>query len=145
MGIVDHAKKEFETLGWPGDCDMQKMVCDNVLELLEAFAEQGHSGSSAPYVLNLFDQLAKFNPIAPLTGEDSEWTDVSDMSGYVHFQNNRDSEVFKDEKGESYWIHGKIFREPDGCTYTSSNSHVAITFPWTKPKPEIVDVPADSV
>ena len=23
--LIDHAKKEFELLGWPGDCEMQKM------------------------------------------------------------------------------------------------------------------------
>ena len=28
MSLVKHAKREFEVLGWPGDCEMQKMVCD---------------------------------------------------------------------------------------------------------------------
>ena len=137
--LVKHAKKEFEVLGWPGDCDMQKMVCDNIIELLDVFSDQGHSGSSAPYVINLFTGLAKFNPISPLTGEDSEWNEVGDDT----FQNNRDSEVFKNGKdGEAYWIHGKIFRDPDGCTFTSGDSRVPVTFPWTKPEPEIVDVAA---
>jgi hypothetical protein len=139
MSLVEHAKREFEALGWPGDCDMQAMVCDNVIELIEAFSKQGHSGSSAPYVLNIFEQLARFNPIAPLTGEDNEWTDVAKENGEPLYQNNRDSEVFKNNEG-AYWISGKIFRDKDGCTYTSRDSRVSVTFPWKKPKPEIIDV-----
>jgi hypothetical protein len=118
---------------------MQQMVCENVLELLTVFAAQGHSGSSAPYVLGVFETLAKFNPIAPLTGADTEWNDVSEMSGRKTYQNNRDSEVFKDDDG-AYWIRGKIFRDKGGCTFTSRDSRVPVVFPWTKPKPEIVDV-----
>lgn len=135
MSLVEHAKVEFEALGWPGDCEMQTWVCDNVIELLETFARQRHSGSSAPYVLNLFEQLAKFNPIAPLTGNDDEWNKVGDSL----YQNKRDSAVFK-EDGECYWIDGKIFRDKDGCTYTNADSRVLVVFPWTKPEPEIVDV-----
>jgi len=136
MSLVEHAKREFDALGWPGDCEMQQMVCDNVLELLTTFAEQGHSGSSAPYVLGIFEKLAKHDPIAPLTGEDDEWNEV----GENQYQNNRSSDVFKNGKdGDAYWIHGKIFRDKDGCTYTSSDSRVPVVFPWTKPKPEIVD------
>lgn len=136
--LVNHAKKEFEILGWPGDCEMQKMVCDNLLQLLEVFSSQRHSGSSAPYVLSYFNKLGHFNPISPLTGEDSEWQFVSDVNGGI-YQNLRDSEVFK-ENGKAYWIHGRIFKMPNGSTYTSRDSRVPVSFPWTKPEPEIVDV-----
>jgi len=139
MSLIEHAEREFKALGWPGDCEMQSMVCDNVRELLKVFSNQGHSGSSAPYVLGVFNDLAKFNPIGPLTGEDDEWTEVSEESGYPLFQNKRDSEVFKNNEG-AYWISGKIFRDPDGCCYTSRESRVSVEFPWTKPKPEYIDV-----
>jgi hypothetical protein len=137
MSLIEHAKTEFEALGWPGEDEMQEMVCDDVIELLEVFSNQGHSGSSAPYVLNLFKELAMFNPISPLTGEDSEWNEVSEGT----FQNKRDSAVFKNSKGgEAYWIYGKVFRDRDGCCFTNSESRVPVTFPWTKPESEIVDV-----
>ena len=135
--LVEHAKKEFEILGWPGDCEMQKMICDNVIELLTVFSNQGHSGSTAPYALNLFKKLSMFNTIAPLTGDDDEWLDV-DGEGLL--QNRRDGTVFKDKNGEVYWIDGKIFRDRDGCTFTSKDSRVPVEFPWTKPESEIIDV-----
>lgn len=134
--LVKHAKKEFEILGWPGDCEMQKMICDNIIELLEVFSNHGHSGSSAPYALGMFNELAKFNPISPLTGDDSEWVEVGDNL----YQNNRDGEVFKEgESIRAYWINGKIFRDYKGITYTNKESRVFIEFPWTKPEPEIID------
>lgn len=133
--LLKHARQEFAILGWPGDEESQKWVCDNILELLRVFAGQEHSGTSAPYVLQYFDKLAHFEPISPLTGKDDEWNEV----GEGIFQNRRDSEVFK-ENGDAYWIEGKIFRDCDGCTYTSINSRVSVEFPWIKPKPEIVDV-----
>jgi len=135
--LVKHAQREFEALGWPGDCDMQKLICDNIIELLRTFADQGHTGSTAPYVLWHFQKLANFNPITPLTGDDNEWVEVGDGL----FQNNRDGEIFK-KNGSAYWIDGKIFREPGGATFTSFDSRVPVEFPWTKPEPEIVDVDA---
>ena len=134
-----HAESEFKALGWLDDDDnMQKLMCEQVLELLRVFSGHGHSGSSAPYAINLFTQLAKFNPIAPLTGADDEWGE--DFDGKGGQQNKRDSEVFRNADGSAYWISGKIFRDTNGCTYTSGDSRVPVVFPWTKPKPEIVDV-----
>lgn len=137
--LVEHAKREFESKGWPGDDEAQGWVCENILELLEVFSNQGHSGTSAPYVLSLFSELARFNPIGPLTGEANEWIEHADGT----FQNKRCTEVFKQgSDGTPYWIRGRVFRRPDGLTYTNRDSSVEIEFPWVKPKPEIVDVAA---
>ena len=139
MGLITHAEKEM-ALAWPEADEMQDMVKKDVLQLIEVFAKQGHSGFSAPYVLAVFCKLAKYEPLGPLTGADDEWTEAS--KGV--FQNNRCSEVFKNGKdGEAYWINGKIFRDPNGCTYTNKDSNVPVVFPWTKPEPEVVDVPAE--
>ena len=137
--LVEHAKKEFEILGWndlPED-DMQTWVVENLLELLKIFSEQGHSGSSAPYVLNLFNILARFGTIAPLTGKDDEWVEVMDGK----FQNKRCSEVFKDGKnGKAYWAFGRVFKDGK-ITFVGKGSRVGIKkFPWKKPEqPKIID------
>ena len=139
MSLINHAKKEFNALGWPGDCEMQSLMCNNLIEMLTVFSEQGHSGFSANYFLGCFEKLARFQPLGPLTGDEGEWEEV----GEGIYQNNRDSEVFK-ENGEAYWISGKIFRDPDGCTYTNSDSCVPVEFPWTRPEPEIIDRPTSN-
>ena len=143
MNLKEHALNEFKYAKWLKDDgqyvnEMQEEICKNILELLECFAKQGHSGTTAPYCLGIFNTLAKFESIGPLTGEDWEWGEPFDNDGTR--QNKRDSEVFMNKDGEAYWIHGKIFRDKDGCTYTSKDSHVPVKFPWHKPKPEIIDV-----
>jgi len=126
-----------------------RWLAQGTLELLKVFAEQGHSGSSAPYAVALFEKLAMWKPIAPLTGEDDEWNGV----GSNTWQNRRNSSVFKDVEGNAYWIEGRVFWEwvsypdIDNCKpykthFTSRDSRVNITFPWTQPdSPEYVFVP----
>ena len=142
--LIEHAKREFRAAGWCDDsgkfnCEMQEMMCQNVLDLLKVFSEQGHSGSSAPYLINLFEKLAKFDPIVPLTGHDYEWVEV----GEGVFQNNRCGRVFKQAdrfNGQPYDIDGIVFwewfqfeddEEPFKSYFTSSDSFVTIDFPYT--------------
>lgn len=137
--------QEFRAAGWLDENDqyideMQEAICTHVLKLLEVFAEEGHSGSSAPYTVNLFEKLALFKPIAPLTGEDWEWFD----HGYC-MQNKRASNVFKQPdryNGQAYDIDAIIlweWMESEGeitkSYFTSSESFKPITFPYT-PKRE---------
>jgi hypothetical protein len=137
--LIKHAKRELKVIGYDLDSkedDPNTWICENILELLDVFSKQGHSGSSAPYCISLFTKLANFEPVCPLTGNDDEWNEVWDGV----YQNNRCSHVFKNGKdGIAYDIEGKIFRESDGCCYTSSDSRVYVTFPYT-PKREYVDV-----
>lgn len=126
-----------------------KWLAEGTLELLKVFSEQGHSGSSAPYAVALFEKLAMWKPIAPLTGEDDEWREVSEN----HWQNARNSAVFKDKTGQAQWIDGRVFWEwsthpeiddgkPFKSYYTGSGSRVNIEFPWTQPEsPEYVFEP----
>jgi hypothetical protein len=146
--LIKHAQKEFRAAGWTDDNgvfndDMQEAICNHLLELLKVFDDEGHSGSTAPYTINLFSRLAKFEPIAPLTGEDWEWNDTG-----RNFQNKRASHVFKDYDGQAYDINGRVFwewsrgyetGEPYKSYYTCRESHLPITFPYTVPKePEYV-------
>lgn len=146
-----HAWREFRAAGWVDENnkfndEMQEAICTNVLKMLEIFADEGHSGSSAPYAINLFQKIASFKPLTPLTGEDWEWHDVSEHGGRNDgplFQNKRCSHVFKDNSG-AYDIDGIVWYdwhtdEKTGEKYKShfSNymSRVPVTFPYT-PKTE---------
>lgn len=135
-----HAEREFAAAGYtpldqPQENGPDKWIQENVLELLETFSQQGHSGLSAPYCVEMFRKLARLEPLVPLSGEAAEWNEVSDGV----WQNNRCSHVFKEADGRAYDINGRIFRESSGCCYTSRDSRVYVTFPYT-PKREYVDV-----
>jgi hypothetical protein len=126
--LIDHARTELAAAGYkvePGRPVIEKMVVEDVLELLEVFANQGHSGSSAPMIVALFSKLALFEPLAPITGKPEEWVEVSEGL----WQNARCSNVFKDATG-AWDIEGIIFEDEDGSRYTSRDSHVRITFPY---------------
>ena len=137
--------------------EMQKDICNHVLKLLDVFSDEGHSGTTAPYTVGLFEKLAMFKPIVPLTGEDWEWMDCSEYSsdGSGHYQNKRCSTVFKDKDGV-YDIDGKVFWEwakrsldedEEGYPgervyrsyYTSRESRVPVTFPYTVPDKPIYE------
>ena len=150
--IKDHAMTEFRAAGWVDEngeyCDeMQQAICECVLKLLEVFSDEGHSGSTAPYAIDLFKTLASFKPIVPLTGEDWEWNDVSGFGGDMRYQNKRCSHVFKDDDGRAYNSEGVVYWEyymdEDGkkCrrhfTWTSKDSRVYIEFPYT-PKTDFI-------
>lgn len=137
--LLAHARRELGTIYDLNDKEdgPNKWVVENILELLAVFSRQGHSGSSAPYVVSMFKSLAMFDPIGPLTGADSEWNEV----GPGRWQNNRSSRVFKDADGRAYDVEGRVFRDSVGC-YTSKDSRVYIEFPYT-PKTEYVDVVAE--
>lgn len=140
--LYQHALRELEAAGYKADDTEDgpnKWMREAVLELLTVFAKQGHSGSSAPYCISIFKTLAMFEPLTPLQGTDDEWFEFIDGE----FQNKRCSHVFKKGKdGVAYDIDGKIFREPNGCTYTSFKSRTPLTFPYT-PKSVYVDVDMD--
>ncbi len=139
--LREFAIKELELLGYsmkPGQPDgPNKWVVENILELIDAFAAQGHSGSSAPYVLGLFAKLADFKPVSTLTGNDDEWMECGDGI----FQNRRCFHVFK-ENGVAYDSEGIVFydvMEDGGKSYfTSRDSRVPVAFPYT-PKTEYME------
>lgn len=142
-----HALAEFRAAGWTDadgkfEDEMQEDICKHVLELLKVFSDEGHSGTTAPYTVNMFKKLAMFEPLVPLTGEDWEWHEPSPGV----FQNIRCSRVFKQAdrfNGQAYDIEGRVFREPTGACYTGAESRVPVTFPYT-PKTEYVNVPGDN-
>lgn len=149
---VLHARREFRAAGWTNEDgsfkdDMQGAICAHVLALLNVFADEGHSGTSAPYAIDLFAKLAKFEPVVPLTGADWEWMEV----GNDTFQNIRCSHVFKDADrfdGQPYdtqavvffdWSERKLESDEEGYPgthrfkshYTNGKSHRPISFPYT--------------
>jgi hypothetical protein len=85
-----------------------------MLLIIKQFFTQWDSGGAVSVVIPQLNRLLRGLPLAPLTGEDDEWEDIShyDPTGPRLFQNKRCSSVFKKEvtvegsggvPGLSYW------------------------------------------
>tara|TARA_R110000868_G_scaffold317483_1_gene578313 strand:+ start:238 stop:822 length:585 start_codon:yes stop_codon:yes gene_type:complete len=122
MGLIEHAKLELEIAGLfskEGDF-YEGMTGESVMELIEVFSKQGHSGMSAPMVADIFKKLANYEPLQPITGKDEEWGDVRDFNdGKSWYQNKRCSALFKDgEDGRPYYIDAIIKRDQKGICWS---------------------------
>jgi len=136
--IVAHIRQEV-----PEGDEMQTDMRAHLIRMGQLFAAEGHSGFSASYAVSALEKLLRFEPLGPLTGEDSEWMEVyREDDGTPVYQNLRCGHVFK-SGDRAYDIDGRVFREPGGACYTSRESRVDVTFPYV-PKTEYVDVEEDA-
>ena len=103
MSLITHAKRELKLAGlFDKDSDYNGDLGKAVMELIEVFSKQGHSGASAGRAIELFRIVASYKNLIALTGKDDELVDVSDDC----FQNNRVSSVFKKKKtGKAYYLN----------------------------------------
>lgn len=135
MSLLDFAKEELELID--DGSDMQHEANKDILELIETFSKQGHSGFSADYVSKLFNKLAHYQIISPL--KDTGWNSLKD--GY--YQNNRLSSVFKEKKYGVYDI-GVFYIKYENIKSTFSNGSYVyrVDFPYIQPKPIGINIPA---
>lgn len=115
--MIEHAKYELNLLLEKCEDEeelrMQKAMNDDILEIIEVFAKQGHSGMSANYAIRIIAKLLKYEPILPLTLKDDEFVEVSNGV----FQNKRDSRIFKHKDkfgGKPYNVDTKEVLESKG-------------------------------
>ena len=136
LDILEKACKSKDGL------EMQKEVTKDILELLDVFEKQGHSGFSASYVVNLFKDLVNYKPLSPLTGEDDEWADAisfgpddppAQLNKRCHglFRKNYDNSTAR-------YMDDIIFSDNGGITWFTCESKAQkyrkpIKFPWMPP------------
>lgn len=127
--LVDYAKQELAMLS---DDPMQLEINESILEVVKVFSEQGHSGSSANYAINMLKRLLNYMPIKPLTGEESEWGTDADPN-----QNKRCFAVFRDpETRTANYVDYRSFTDDDGKSWyrrggkQKLKSSEVITFPF---------------
>lgn len=138
--LVKWAEEELNLLVKDGD-EMQQAINKDILEVVKVFSEQGHSGFSASYALNMIKRLLDWKPITPLTGEDDEWMEVEGWNKDDSTQQNkRCSAVFRKnfDNSTAYYLDGKVFSDDGGKSwFTNRDSFVPVTFPYVIPeKPE---------
>lgn len=93
------------------------MVGNAVMELIEVFSKQGHSGMSAPIVADLFKKLANHEPLGPITGKDEEWNRLT-YTDEEEYQNKRASGLFKKADGKVTYVSAIIKRTPNGTCWS---------------------------
>lgn len=108
MSVLDHAKRELALLSKTRDRDEYDGLLDkSVLELIEVFSKQGHSGASAAITIALFEELASYKNLTPLTTDKDEWyyhgPDVWGRDGGI-WQNIRNGEAFSKDGGKTYYL-----------------------------------------
>lgn len=141
MGLVDHARAELAQM-MAGDEADRAMAAD-ALALVELFAQQGHSGCSANACRRIFDRLAQYKPLGPLTGAPEEWVHVHDRDGLPVYQNRRRSSVFREGDGRPYDMDAVVFRDRSGGLFQCRQSMEmgVVAFPYDPPdEARVVDV-----
>lgn len=105
------AKRELDIAGlFDRDSDYNGMLGKAVMELMQTFAEQGHSGASAALTVDIFDKLASWKPLTELTDNPDEWQKVSDWYGGpekdlvgMEYQSKRSPSCFSSDGGKTYY------------------------------------------
>lgn len=96
MTLVEHAKAELARI------NEDQNTINGILKVVQAFADGGHSGGSAPMAIDYLEKLLRFEPLSPLTSDPAEWIDRSDISGYPIWQSSRDPRAFSYDGGKTW-------------------------------------------
>ncbi|MBR5304910.1 MAG: hypothetical protein IKU37_08820 [Candidatus Gastranaerophilales bacterium] len=96
--LLEHAKRELEIAGIKGS-EYDNEVARNVLELIEVFSKQEHSGFSKCAVLQVFNTLVEFKNLKPLSNNPEEWTEVT-KGLYI---SKRNPACFSDDELKTYY------------------------------------------
>ena len=105
--LLEHAKRELKLAGYDiteEGCNSQEhgyanMCAKAAYELVELLSKQGHSGMSVGITLSLFNKLAKWDVLTPITNNPNEWSEYT--TG--RFQNIRKSSCFSVDNLKTYY------------------------------------------
>lgn len=96
--LCKHAATEFSFANFDKD-SYASMFAKDVMELLAVLSYQGHTNHSISYALKLFNSLAKYEVLTPLTLSDDEFEKDSKDPICNSRQNLRKSSIFKKADG----------------------------------------------
>lgn len=104
MSLVDHARRELELVG-----EDQEFI-QGYLNVIQAFADMGHSGGSASVAIPTINDLLQFKNLRPLTDNQEDWMYVGDTV----WQCRRNPEAFSNDGGKTYYLlsEGGNFHNP---------------------------------
>lgn len=103
--LVAHARRELELVG-----EDPSIIAD-CLKVVQAFADMGHSGSSAFFFTDAFTKLFSYGVLSPLTNNPEEWYfHGEDFGGGPDgvWQNIRGSSCFSNDGGLTFYDLNEI-------------------------------------
>jgi len=102
-----HAERELRRAGmFDADSDYDGMLGEAVMNMVRAHSAAGHSGFSHYMAMQLFERVADFKPLTPLTNDPDEWQliDEAMTAGDDRlWQSRRDPACFSDDGGRTYY------------------------------------------
>jgi hypothetical protein len=99
-----HAEYELSLLDWTDDKEVYNgLLSKSVLELIDLFSKQGHSGASAYIVREVFYKLSKFEALTELTTNPDEWLEYVEGE----FQSKRNPSCFSRDLKYYYNLDGE--------------------------------------
>lgn len=115
--LVAHARRELTIIGEDQD------TIDGLLKVVKAFADMGHSGTSAHFASLYLDKLLRYQPLSDLTDNPDEWIDrhAEGMSAGPCWQSVRNPEAFSTDGGKTYTLLSE--REASGDTSVTPLHH----------------------
>lgn len=120
--LVEHAKRELALLG------NGPMIDDHVIQIVQIFADAGHSGTSASYTAHVINKLLRFENLMPLTSDPDEWYEHEGHgeNGSSLWQNKRNSEAFSTDGGKSYRLNSESTIDPETGKRTPGPFHTSL-------------------
>ncbi|MGV2914673.1 hypothetical protein [Streptomyces alfalfae] len=98
--LVAHARRELRLIGEDPD------TIRGLIRVVQAFADMGHSGGSAPHCIAYLDKLLHYQPLSDLTDDPAEWIDrhAEGLTNQPLWQSRRYSEAFSTDGGKTYYL-----------------------------------------
>lgn len=102
--LADHAEREMRLAGlYDKDADYGGAIPQAVMALIDAHSKQGHSGMSHHLTLAIFNKVANFKTLTPITSNPEEWMDVTEAMGRPFWQSKRQPSVFSEDGGATWY------------------------------------------
>ena len=146
--LVAHARRELELVNsraQPGDEYSQEDI-DGFLKVIQAFADMGHSGGSAPFAIGIITDLLQFKPLAPLTDHPDEWEFHGEEKWGARggiWQNRRHGEAFSHDGGQSYYLLSEIQKGATADGRQRIMHHSMAVNKDAQPSPDVSAAPYD--
>ena len=119
MTLVDYTKGELTSLKENIDnTELLEQISPLLIDTLTKLSDLNDTEAIMAFI-NTFNNLIKYTPLTPLTGEEDEWGEVKTAGFTKYQQNKRCARVFRNnaDNNEVYIVDGTLFSEDGGKTW----------------------------